>query len=160
VFEFVTDRLGSQGTICAGGRYDYLVGQIGGKDAPAVGWALGVERVLELVREQGVPMPVPAPDAYAVVPDAAAMPQVLRLLQTLRAAGVSVQMHAASSEGLGSMKSQFKKADASGARHALIFGSDELAAGEVTVKALRDGTGQQLRRPLDAVADWAASLKS
>jgi histidyl-tRNA synthetase len=160
VFEFVTDSLGAQGTICAGGRYDDLIAQIGGKPAPAVGWALGVERVLELVREQGAPIPEPVPDAYAIVPDAAAMPVVLRTLQALRAAGLKVQMHAASAEGLGSMKSQFKKADASGARHALIFGADELAAGEVTVKSLRDGAGAQARHPLAAAAQWGAGLKA
>jgi histidyl-tRNA synthetase len=160
VFEFVTDSLGAQGTICAGGRYDDLIAQIGGKPAPAVGWALGVERVLELVREQGAAIPEPVPDAYAVVPDAAAMPVVLRTLQALRAAGLKVQMHAASSEGLGSMKSQFKKADASGARHALIFGADELATGEVTVKSLRDGTGVQSRRSLAEAAEWAPGLKA
>lgn len=160
VFEFVTDRLGSQGTICAGGRYDYLIGQIGGKHAPAVGWALGVERVLELLKEQGVEAPAPAPDAYAIVPDASAMPQALKLLQALRAQGVAVQMHAATADGMGSMKSQFKKADASGARHALIFGGDELAAGEVTVKSLRDGVGAQARQPLASPQDWAATLKA
>jgi histidyl-tRNA synthetase len=160
VFEFVTDSLGAQGTICAGGRYDDLIAQIGGKPAPAVGWALGVERVLELVREQGAPIPEPVPDAYAIVPDAAAMPVVLRTLQALRGAGLKVQMHAASAEGLGSMKSQFKKADASGARHALIFGTDELAAGEVTVKSLRDGAGAQARHPLATAAQWGAGLKA
>ncbi len=160
VFEFVTDSLGAQGTICAGGRYDDLIAQIGGKPAPAVGWALGVERVLELVREQGAPIPEPVPDAYAIVPDAAAMPVVLRTLQALRGAGLKVQMHAASAEGLGSMKSQFKKADASGARHALIFGADELAAGEVTVKSLRDGSGAQARHPLAAAAEWGVGLKA
>ncbi|WBY01870.1 histidine--tRNA ligase [Ramlibacter tataouinensis] len=160
VFEFVTDRLGSQGTICAGGRYDDLIGQIGGKPAPAVGWAIGVERVLELVKEQGAAFDAPAPDAYAVVPDAAAFPAALKTLQVLRAAGVAVQMHAASADGLGSMKSQFKKADASGARHALVFGADELAAGEVTVKALRDGSGAQQRQPLADAAGWAGILKS
>lgn len=160
VFEFVTDSLGAQGTICAGGRYDDLIAQIGGKPAPAVGWALGVERVLELVREQGAAIPELVPDVYAIVPDATAMPVVLRTLQALRAAGLKVQMHAASAEGLGSMKSQFKKADASGARHALIFGADEMAAGEVTVKALRDGAGAQSRRSLAAAADWAGSLQA
>jgi histidyl-tRNA synthetase len=160
VFEFVTDSLGAQGTICAGGRYDDLIAQIGGKPAPAVGWALGVERVLELVREQGAPIPEPVPDAYAIVPDAAAMPVVLRTLQALRAAGLKVQMHAASAEGLGSMKSQFKKADTSGARHALIFGADELAAGEVTIKSLRDGAGAQARHPLATAAQWGAGLKA
>ena len=143
VFEFVTDRLGSQGTICGGGRYDYLMAQVGGKPAPAVGWALGVERVLELLKEQGS-LPQPAgPDVYAIVPDAAALPLVFKTIQILRAQGVSVQMHAGTGEGMGSMKSQFKKADGSGAQLALIFGSDELARGEVTLKALRDGAGAQ-----------------
>lgn len=160
VFEFVTDRLGAQGTVCAGGRYDDLIVQMGGKPAPAVGWALGVERVLALLEEQGTVIPVPAPDAYAVVPDAAAMPVALRTLQQLRQAGVSVQMHAATADGLGSFKSQFKKADASGARFALVFGADELARGEVTVKSLRDGSGAQTARPLAEVAAWAATLQS
>ncbi|MCW5650680.1 MAG: histidine--tRNA ligase [Ramlibacter sp.] len=160
VFEFVTDRLGSQGTVCAGGRYDDLIAQIGGKPAPAVGWALGVERVLELLREQGATVPPPVPDAYAVVPDAAAMPVALKTLQQLRDRGVRVQMHAATADGLGSMKSQFKKADASGARHALVFGADELAQGAVTLKALRDGAGEQTRQSLADVATWAADLQS
>ena len=160
VFEFVTDLLGAQGTICAGGRYDYLIEQIGGKPAPAVGWALGVERVLELVKELGTDIPMPQPDAYAIVPDAAAMPQVLTTLTALREAGVRVHMHAATEQGMGSMKSQFKKADASGAHFALIFGGDELARGEVTVKALRDGQGAQTTQPLAAAADWAHHLQS
>jgi histidyl-tRNA synthetase len=165
VFEFVTDRLGAQGTICAGGRYDYLVGQMGGKPAPAVGWALGVERVLDLIKEQGAaPEPVP-PDAYAVVPDASALPVVLQALQALRAHGVSVQMHAATGpEGMGSMKSQFKKADGSGARFALVFGQAELAEGCVAVKALRgtrDGETQaQTLQALDNIAAWARGLCS
>ncbi|WP_313076770.1 histidine--tRNA ligase [Melaminivora sp.] len=161
VFEFVTDRLGSQGTICGGGRYDYLIEQIGGKSAPAVGWALGVERVLELLREQHAAPPACACDAYAIVPDAAALPQVMAALQRLRALGVSVQMHApaGAGEGMGSMKSQFKKADASGARFALVFGADELARGAVTVKPLRDA-GAQTEQPLASLADWAATLQS
>ncbi|WP_431131987.1 histidine--tRNA ligase [Variovorax paradoxus] len=160
VFEFVTDRLGSQGTVCAGGRYDDLIAQIGGKPAPAVGWAIGVERVLDLMKEQGTAIEAPVPDVYAVVPDAAAMPVVLRTLQQLRDAGVRVQMHAATVDGMGSFKSQFKKADASGATYALIFGADELARGEVTLKSLRDGSGAQTSRPLAEVATWAATLQS
>ena len=160
VFEFITESLGAQGTICGGGRYDYLIEQIGGKPAPAVGWALGVERVLELLREEGVHTLDPQPDAYAVIPDAAALPQAMRLLNQLRALGVAVQMHAGTGEGMGSMKSQFKKADGSGARFALIFGADELAAGEVTVKALRDGAGAQTRQSLAEPALWADILKS
>ncbi|MBP7451293.1 MAG: histidine--tRNA ligase [Ottowia sp.] len=160
VFEFITDSLGAQGTICGGGRYDYLIEQIGGKAAPAVGWALGVERVLELLKEEGVQSPENKPDAYAVIPDASALPRVMQVLHTLRAQGVAVQMHAGTGDGMGSMKSQFKRADGSGAGFALIFGADELAAGEVTVKALRDGAGAQTRQPLADVAAWASTLKS
>ncbi len=165
VFEFITESLGSQGTICGGGRYDYLIEQIGGKAAPAVGWALGVERVLELVREQGQPITLPVPDVYAVIPESAALPVALKTLQALRAAGVSVQMHAgASIEGMGSMKSQFKKADGSGARFALIFGAAELAQGCVAVKSLRgdktDAPSVQALQRLDDVAAWVSSLQS
>ena len=163
VFEFITDKLGSQGTICGGGRYDYLIEEIGGKPAPAVGWGMGVERVLEVLKEVGAEIPQPAADVYAIIPDASALPQVFKTVQQLRAAGVAVQMHAAaggSAEGMGSMKSQFKKADGSGARFALIFGADELAQGKVTVKSLRDGEGQQLQQALADVALWAGSLKS
>jgi histidyl-tRNA synthetase len=162
VFEFVTERLGSQGTICGGGRYDYLIGQIGGKAAPAVGWALGVERVMELLKEEGV-LPGPlTPDVYAIVPDAGSLPQVFQSLQALRGQSVRIQMHAAQggSEGMGSMKSQFKKADASGARYALIFGGDELARGEVTLKALRDGAGAQQAIALTDLAAWGSRLQS
>lgn len=163
VFEFITDKLGSQSTICGGGRYDYLIEEIGGKPAPAVGWGMGVERVLEVLKEVGVEIPQPAADVYAIIPDASVLPQVFKTVQQLRAAGVAVQMHAAaggSAEGMGSMKSQFKKADGSGARFALIFGSDELAQGKVTVKSLRDGEGQQVQQALADVALWAGSLKS
>jgi histidyl-tRNA synthetase len=163
VFEFVTDRLGAQGTICGGGRYDYLIEQMGGKPAPAVGWALGVERVLDLIREQGTAVDVPVPDAYAIIPDAAAWPVASRALQALRAAGVSVQMHAGSADGMGSMKSQFKKADGSGARFALIFGQAELDAGQVAVKPLRgnkpDAAQGQVLQPLDAIPSWAQGLR-
>ncbi|WP_425973640.1 histidine--tRNA ligase [Tepidimonas sp. HKU78] len=164
VFEFVTQSLGAQGTVCAGGRYDGLTAEVGGKSAPGVGWAMGVERVLELLKTQQRLPSVPVPDAYAIVPDAAAWPQVMPVLRVLRAAGVSVLMHASGPDGLGSMKSQFKKADASGARFALIFGGDELAAGQVAIKPLRagaDGTvGAQTTRPLARVADWASELRA
>ena len=165
VFEFITEQLGSQGTICGGGRYDYLIEQVGGKPAPAVGWALGVERVLELLKEQGATTPEVGADAYAIVPDAEALPLVLTTLQQLRRRGVRVHMHAPSGvatsvQGMGSMKSQFKKADASGARYALIFGADELQRGELTLKSLRDGQGAQVSVSLSAVADWAQRLQS
>jgi histidyl-tRNA synthetase len=100
------------------------------------------------------------PDVYAVVPDAAAMPVVLRTLQQLREAGVRVQMHAATVDGPGSFKSQFKRPTTAVPPIALIFGADELARGEVTLKALRDGSGAQTLRPLSEVAIWAATLQS
>ena len=165
VFEFVTQALGSQGTICGGGRYDYLVEQIGGKPAPAVGWALGVERVLELLKEQGSDIPMPVPDAYAVIPESSALPVALKALQQLRTLGVSVQMHSGSSlDGMGSMKSQFKKADASGARFALIFGAAELAQGCVALKPLRAAVGTdksdaQALHNLADVSNWAQLLQ-
>jgi histidyl-tRNA synthetase len=155
VFEWVTDQLGSQGTVCGGGRYDGLFEQLGGKPTPAVGFGLGIERLLLLIDALGLPVPSSAPDVYAVLPDAAALPQAFPVLEALRAEGVAVQMHA----GGGSFKSQFKKADASGARFALVFGPDELARGEVAVKPLR-GDGEQVTRPLNTVAAWAAELRT
>jgi histidyl-tRNA synthetase len=159
VFEWVTDQLGSQGTVCGGGRYDGLIEQLGGKPAPAIGFGLGIERLLLLIKELALPVPDAAPIAYAVVPAEAPLPKVVAVLEALRAAGVSVVQHAGGSEGRGSMKSQFKRADASGARFALVFGADEMAQGQVTVKALRDGVGTQELRPLQDVAGWADTLK-
>jgi histidyl-tRNA synthetase len=160
VFEFITDQLGSQGTVCGGGRYDYLIEQVGGKPAPAVGWALGLERVLALLDEQGALPPDAVPDAYAIVPDASTLPLVLKYLRSLRGLGIKVQMHAGSGEGVGSMKSQFKKADGSGAAYALIFGADELSQNKVSVKSLRDGNGAQRSESLDTLETWAHSLQS
>ena len=160
VFEFITDELGAQGTLCGGGRYDGLFELLGGKPTPAVGWGMGIERVLELVRVRGHAVASGVPDAYAIVPELAGFPVAFQTLQALRSAGVSVQMHADAQEGVGSMKSQFKRADASGARFALVFGAGELAQGLVTVKSLRDGTGAQLTRVLGDVAAWAGTLQS
>jgi len=154
VFEWVTDRLGAQGTVCGGGRYDGLVELVGGKPAPGIGWGLGIERVLDLLQESGVQVPATAPDAYAIVPDAAALPVAMHTAELLRAAGVCVQLHA----GGGSMKSQFKRANASGARHALVFGADELARSEVAVKDLRDTGAGQTTRALADLPTWAAGL--
>jgi histidyl-tRNA synthetase len=159
VFEFITDQLGSQGTVCGGGRYDYLIEQVGGKAAPAVGWALGIERVLALLEEQGASLPNLTPHAYAIVPDTQSLPEVLKHLRQLRALGVNVQMHAGSGDGIGSMKSQFKKADSSGAQFALIFGVDELAQNSVSVKPLREGGGDQRTESLEKIGAWAQSLQ-
>jgi histidyl-tRNA synthetase len=160
VFEWVTDRLGAQGTLCGGGRYDGLIEMIGGKPAPAVGWGLGIERVLDLLQHCGVAAPERPWDAYAVVPEAAALPQACGIAEQLRQCGVSVLLHAAGKDGLGSMKSQFRKADASGARHALVFGMDELTRGVVSIKPLRDPAVAQRTRALAEVAAWAHELRT
>jgi histidyl-tRNA synthetase len=154
VFEFVTQDLGSQGTICAGGRYDGLIEQIGGKSAPAVGWALGVERLLELLKEQGLLPEQPVPDVYVVVPSAQAGRQAASICRALRKAGADVQMHAATSQGQGSMKSQFKRADASGAAWAVILGDDELANGQVACKSLRVSQEQRMVEIADLATWW------
>ena len=160
VFEWVTDKLGAQGTLCGGGRYDGLIEMIGGRPAPAVGWGLGIERVLDLLKQEGVEAPSRAWDAYVVVPDAAALPRATATAEALRASGLSVLLHAAGKDGPGSMKSQFKKADASGARHALIFGADELARGELSIKPLRDAAAAQRTRALADLARWAHELRA
>ena len=139
VFEWVTDELGAQGTVCGGGRYDALIGQLGGRDTPGVGFAMGVDR-LALMLEQ-LESPADAPDLYALSVGDAARTQALSLADRLRrATGARVIVHL----GSGKLKAQMKKADASGARFALIIGEDELAAGEVSLRDLRE-TGEQQR---------------
>lgn len=158
VFEWVTDLLGAQNTVCGGGRYDPLIAQLGGKDAPAVGWGMGIERVLLLLAEAGVAVAESRPDAYAIVAGPAELPAAMRACESLRGRGVAVLMSAAGSEGWGSMKAQFRKADASGARFAIIFGAEELARGEASLKALRETSAVQRAVPLADVASWAATL--
>ena len=158
VFEWVTDHLGAQGTVCGGGRYDGMFEELGGKPTPAIGWGMGVERMLLLLEAVGVEVPAAVPDVYAVVPGPRALPAALAACEALRAAGVSVLMHAAGADGWGSMKTQFRRADASGARHALVFGDDELARGEVGVKPLRDAAAAQHALPLSDLAAWARTL--
>ena len=156
VFEWKSAHLGAQSTVCGGGRYDQLIETLGGKPAPAIGFGLGMERLMLALDAAGVKAPLAAPQAYAIVPDAAALPLVLRTLDALRAANVAVVMHA----GGGSMKAQFKRADASGAAFALIFGNDEMARGEVAVKPLRDPQAVQASRKLANVATWAHELRT
>jgi histidyl-tRNA synthetase len=159
VFEWTSPLLGAQGTVCGGGRYDQLIETLGGKPAPGVGFGLGMERLMLMLEGAGLEPPPSAPDAYALVPDAQALPQVMATLDALRSQGVSVLMHAASKEGQGSLKSQFKRADASGAAFALIFGADELAAGLLAIKPLR-GESTQFTRALGDVASWARELRT
>ena len=156
VFEWTSTLLGAQATVCGGGRYDRLIETLGGKPAPGIGFGMGLERVMLMLEAAGIEAPSDAPQAYAIVPDAAALPVVLRALDALRAADVAVVMHA----GGGSMKAQFKRADASGAAFALIFGNDEVARGEVAVKPLRDANAAQLCRKLADVATWAHELRT
>jgi len=159
VFEWVTERLGSQGTVCGGGRYDGLIEQLGGKPAPAVGWGLGMERLLLLIDELGRSPQPEQPDAFAVVLAGTPLATVMVTLEALRAQGLRVVLNPAGKDGPASPKSQFKKADASGARFALVFGSDELAQGRVAVKPLR-GDGEQMLEPLADVASWAPRLRA
>ena len=139
VFEWVTDQLGAQGTVCAGGRFDVLVEQLGGKPTPAAGFAVGLERLLELVREQLQPQHLP--HAYLVLVGEAAQAEGLVLAERLREAqpGLRLVTHC----GGGSFKSQFKRADKSGARVALVLGEDEVAQGTVGVKYLREDREQE-----------------
>ena len=135
VFEWVTTRLGAQGTICAGGRYDGLIEQIGGKPAPAMGFAMGVERLLVLLQEGGMELPKPRLDAYVVHQGEQAARLAGTVAEQLRDAGFSVLLHC----GGGSFKSQMKKADASGASVAVVIGDDEAQAAEVGVKPMNGG---------------------
>jgi len=135
VFEWVTTRLGAQGTICAGGRYDGLVEQIGGKPAPACGFAMGVERLLALLQENGMQNPAPPLDVYLVHQGELAFKMASVVAEQLRDDGLKVVLHC----GGGSFKSQMKKADGSSAMYAVIIGDDEAQAGQVTLKPLRGG---------------------
>jgi len=142
VFEWTTDKLGAQGTVCAGGRYDGLVEQLGGKPAPAVGFAMGIERLLLLIQtlERVPPELARQVDVYLVTLGDAAAVAGFRLAEQLRDAlpGLRLVVHC----GGGSFKSQFKKADKSGALFALILGEDEAAAQQIGIKPLRT-EGQQ-----------------
>ncbi|MDX3905382.1 MAG: histidine--tRNA ligase [Pigmentiphaga sp.] len=140
VFEWVTDRLGAQGTVCGGGRYDGLISLLGGKPAPAVGFAIGVERLLDLWSQVEPPQPQAECDVYVLHQGEPAARAAMRLAENLRDAGLDVILHC----GSGGFKSQMKRADGSGAEFAVIIGEDELADGAASVKALRtEGAGQQ-----------------
>ena len=147
VFEWVTDQLGSQGTVCAGGRYDGLVEQLGGKPTPACGFAMGVERLLALMEAQGSLPTVHVPDLYIVHSGEQAQRFALTAAEQLRDTGLQLVLHC----GGGSFKSQMKKADASGARFAIIIGDDEVNAGVVSLKSLR-AQAEQISVPIAQVA--------
>ena len=155
VFEWITDQLGSQGTVCGGGRYDPLVEIFGGKPTPAVGFAMGVERLLELMKAAGGNLSRSQCDVYLVHQGDEAQMQSFVIGERLRDAGLDVVLHCAAAGGVGSFKSQMKRADASGAAYAIIIGEDEIASGTAIVKHLReaDMTNNQQSVTLEALAD-------
>ncbi len=148
VFEWVTDRLGAQGAICSGGRYDGLVAQLGGRDTPAIGWALGIERVVELMEKEGCQRPRRLPHGFLAMAGDEARQRGLSIAEMLRARapGIRLSMDCAG----GSLKSQLRRANRSGARLALILGEDELATERLSVKPLREDIPQSTM-DLDAV---------
>jgi len=142
VFEWVTDRLGAQSAVCSGGRYDGLVAQLGGRDTPAVGWALGIERIVEVMQAEGIGAGDTPPDAQLVAAGDSERRFGFKLVDELRerVPGVRISLGAPSA----GFKAQLRHADKSGARFALIVGDSELKAGKIALKPLRDGTPQRL----------------
>ncbi|MBU1364705.1 MAG: histidine--tRNA ligase [Gammaproteobacteria bacterium] len=149
VFEWVTDKLGAQGTVCAGGRYDGLVEQLGGKPTPACGFAMGVERLIALIKDSGGEPAAPVPDVYLVHQGEEAARLAFRVAEGLRDQGIDVLQHC----GGGSFKSQMKKADGSGATFAVIIGDDEASTGEVQLKSLRQAGIEQCKLKVDELAE-------
>ena len=141
VFEWITDQLGAQGTVCAGGRYDGLVEQLGGRATPAIGFAMGVERLISLLEESDTASQIDELHAYMVLVGEEPQRQGLILAERLRNQIPGLRL--LTNCGGGSFKSQFKKADRSGARFALVIGEDELQRGVAGVKPLRDASEQQ-----------------
>jgi histidyl-tRNA synthetase len=159
VFEWVTDTLGAQGTICAGGRYDGLLEQLDGPAIPGVGFALGLERLVAMLAAAGHPGADANPHVYLIVVGDAAQRQGLALAERLRdrLPALRLRMNC----GGGGFKAQFRRADHSGARFALILGEDEVRAGAVAIKPLRDLDGQQLALSHDqAITHLRAALDS
>jgi len=156
VFEWVTDSLGAQGTVCAGGRYDPLIEMFGGKATPAVGFAMGMERLIELMKAAGEPNEPSLCDVYLVHQGEAARMQAFVLAERIRDAGLDVILHCATAAGAGSFKSQMKKADGSGASFAVILGEDEVANHTATVKSMRgaEGEAQQNSVGFDEVVEY------
>lgn len=153
VFEWVTDQLGAQGAVCSGGRYDGLVEQLGGKPTQAIGWAIGLERLIALCEVLDCVPALEHPHVYVVLSGACALKPGFALAESLRdeLPDVRIELNC----GGGSFKSQFKRADKSGARFAVVLGDEELSQGVVGIKPLR-GDGEQQTVP---VADLAASLR-
>jgi histidyl-tRNA synthetase len=155
VFEWVTDRLGAQGTVCAGGRYDGLVEQLGGRPTDAIGFALGLERLVAILADLGRGEDLTAVDLYLVLAGEAAEREGMQLAEDLRRGLPALKIRV--NCGGGSFKAQFRRADRSGAALALVVGDEELASGEFALKPLRAG-GEQRSVPRDelpgALADF------
>jgi histidyl-tRNA synthetase len=156
VFEWVTDELGAQGTVCAGGRYDPLIETFGGKPTPGIGFAMGIERLIELMKGQGEPSAPSQCDVYMVHQGEEAQLKAFILAERIRDAGLDVVLHCATPQGAGSFKSQMKKADGSGAAFAVIIGEDEVKNEVVAVKSLREAEGgsQQTSVAFDEAVDF------
>jgi histidyl-tRNA synthetase len=155
VFEWTTDALGSQSTVCAGGRYDGLVAQLGGAATPGIGWAMGQERIVMLLEKQGLTAQPVRPDVYLVlVGDGAQQPGFL-LAERLRDAWPRLKLQI--NMGGGNFKAQFKRADKSGAQLALVLGDDEVARGVVAVKTLRRESAQE-ECPLEIINERLGQL--
>ncbi len=156
VFEWVTNHLGAQGTVCGGGRYDGLVKQLGGKSTPAVGFAMGMERLVLLLAEKGPVDDASAVDVYVVAVGGEA--ESMALIASERIRDESPQLRIMQHAGGGSFKSQMKKADKSGARVALIWGEDEVAAQAVTVKLLREDNGERIEQSTVSLDELSSRL--
>ncbi|MCC6534216.1 MAG: histidine--tRNA ligase [Burkholderiales bacterium] len=154
VFEWLTGKLGAQAAVCAGGRYDGLVEHLGGKPAPACGFAMGVERLIALLEAERVTIPTRVPDCYVVHQGDAAADFAWQVCERLREQTLSVILHC----GGGSFKTQLRKADASGARYAIVIGEDEARAAKVGLKPLREAAAQMLV-DVDEVADLVVGVR-
>lgn len=153
VFEWVTDQLGAQGTVCGGGRFDGLITHFGGSATPAIGFAMGVDRLIELLKDAGKSV-TSAPDAYLIHDGKTTQSAALRLAEVLRE---EHQLSVITHMGGGSFKSQFKKADKSGARFAMILGENELRENQFTIKDLREGDQHSVAR--DEIASFLAGRR-
>jgi histidyl-tRNA synthetase len=155
VFEWTTDALGSQSTVCAGGRYDGLVGQLGGASTPGIGWAMGQERIVMLLEKQGFGPARDRPQVYLVLVGERTELQGFKLAEQLREAWPDLKLQV--NLGGGNFKAQFKRADKSGAQFALILGDDEVARGVVALKALRQEMAQE-ECPIDQISERLGAL--
>jgi histidyl-tRNA synthetase len=159
VFEWITDKLGAQGTVAAGGRYDPLIEQLGGKPTAACGWAMGVERILELLKEDKLVPEEEGCDVYVVHQGEAARDQAFIIAERLRDTGLDVILHCSPDGQTASFKSQMKRADSSGAAFAVVLGEDEIANGTVGVKPLRNvgpegGKSEQQNVPAEDLTEF------